>query len=191
MNTLTQKEFEEQKGHYSRLRLIKTDKNGSQYYEGFCPCPRCSGVGIVYKMVLNGEPIPHTPEGGRCFKCNGERVIPGKVKVITEEYAKVLEAKRIDKRIKTAEEAQKKMEEAKQRLIERNTALGYKEIDFELASWFAAGQIHTFNLYRIAYETPRAYLLSLTNFLDISTTDMYEIWVPKSAIIFKTKGGKK
>ncbi len=193
MVTLTQKEFEQQKTHYRRLNLIKTDRNGSQYYEGLCPCPRCGGQGIYYIAVVNGVPKPADPDSGRCFKCGGQRVIPGKIKVITEDYAKILEGKRVAKQIKTVEEAEKKIAENKERLINKNKELGYKEVDFTFADWFNGDSNLSlgWKYYRIVHETDRACLLSLSNFLDIETWNMHETWVPKKAIIYNTKGGSK
>lgn len=187
MITLTEKEFEQAKKSYRRLNLIKTDKNGSQYYEGLCPCPRCNGQGIYYTHVLNGNLIPATPESGRCFKCGGQRVVQDKVKVITEEYAKILEAKRIDKQVKSVEEANRRLEETRQYRIKSNQELGFKEVDFKLADWFTPGQIPMFKMYRIAHETEKAYLLRLTNFLDIDESNMHDAWVPKKAITFNKK----
>lgn len=186
METITQSQFAQSK-QYSRMSLIKTDKNGSQYYEGFCPCPRCNGKGIVYTHVLNGQPVPAMPDSGVCWKCLGAKVVKAKIKVVTDDYAKVLEAKHVDKKVKTVEEANKKLEEAKQYRVKRNLELGYKEVDFTFAEWFEG----PLNLYfgwkycRVVKETEKACLLSFTNFLDIEESNMYQTWLPKKAIVKK------
>lgn len=76
---------------------IRTDKNGTKYYEVTSRCPKCSGRGALdcYRHV----------ESGVCFDCDGAGVIVNTVKEYTEEYAAKLEAGRKEKQVaKEAEE---------------------------------------------------------------------------------------
>lgn len=91
--------------------LIKTDRNGTKYYEGMITCDRCGGEGIYYIGVHNGRPLPSHIDQGICFKCRGLGKVEGKWKEYTPEYEAKLEARRAAKR-----EAQQKAweeEEAK------------------------------------------------------------------------------
>ena len=36
-----------------------------------CRCDRCGGTGLAISHVLNGEPIPYSPDRGMCYRCNG------------------------------------------------------------------------------------------------------------------------
>ena len=74
--------------------LIKTDKNGTQYFEGEITCDRCNGDGIYYIGVLNGRPLPSWVDNGVCFKCGGRGKVMGKYKVYTPEYEAKLNARR-------------------------------------------------------------------------------------------------
>lgn len=70
--------------------LIKTDKNGTKYFNELVRCDRCGGDG-VYKWgaVINGRP----QFVGTCFKCNGAGKVLETVKEYTPEYrAKLDEA---------------------------------------------------------------------------------------------------
>lgn len=63
----------------SRRRYIKTDKNGTKYYETDHCCPRCGGTGQYYHY-------------GHCFLCGGSGG-HGIVKVYTPEYRIKLDEK--------------------------------------------------------------------------------------------------
>lgn len=182
--TYNQEQFEEYKAKYKKLNYIKTDKNGTEYYEGVCKCPRCDGVGIVYKMVLNGEPIPHTPESGRCFLCGGARVVDATIKVFTPEHeAKLVKqrAKRNPDSLLTPEE---KAEKFRQEKIQRNHDLGYKPIDFTLDAWVEPVS-SVYKVYRVAYETARAILVKLMYSYEEYDGMAHERWLPKTAIHFQ------
>lgn len=34
-------------------------------------CDRCGGTGYAISHVHNGEPVPHRPENGICYRCDG------------------------------------------------------------------------------------------------------------------------
>lgn len=78
-------------GAYGRFDLvyIKTDKNGTKYYNDI-NCPRCSGYGGASKWNLTGH---------ICYACGGtgKRPQPKTVKVYTPEYEAKLEARRAAK----------------------------------------------------------------------------------------------
>lgn len=47
-------------------KLIRTDKNGTKYYEGYTPCSRCDGRGIYIIGVCNGRLVPSPVDEGIC-----------------------------------------------------------------------------------------------------------------------------
>jgi hypothetical protein len=65
--------------------LIRTDRNGTKYYEGMIPCSRCGGQGGADKWQFTGY---------TCYQCGGTGKMQGKYKVYTPEYEAKLEAKR-------------------------------------------------------------------------------------------------
>ena len=74
--------------------LIRTDRNGTKYYEGMISCDRCDGKGIYIIGVCNGRPVPSWVDNGVCFKCGGTGKVEGKWKEYTPEYEAKLEARR-------------------------------------------------------------------------------------------------
>lgn len=85
------------------LQYVRTDRNGTKYYYDWT-CPRCAGAGEAQKWA-------HT--GRICYGCGGtgKRPRPLIVKEYTEEHAAKLEAKRLAKVQKQAEEARRYAEE--------------------------------------------------------------------------------
>ena len=77
------------------VRLIRTDKNGTKYYEDD-RCPRCGGRGYIecYKHV----------EAGMCFQCQGSGFGLTKWKEYTPEYQAILDARREAREQKKAAE---------------------------------------------------------------------------------------
>lgn len=84
--------------------LIRTDRNGTKYYQGMIPCDRCDGKGIYYIGVCNDKLIPSWVDQGVCFKCRGLGKVKGKWKEYTPEYAAKLEARRKAKEEKWQQE---------------------------------------------------------------------------------------
>ena len=71
--------------------LIKTDRNGTKWFNEHIRCDRCGGDGI-YKwgaMISYGGGAPVPQYSGVCFKCNGA----GKVLAVTKEYTPEYRAK--------------------------------------------------------------------------------------------------
>lgn len=77
--------------------LVKTDKNGTEYYADYT-CPKCGGNRYL-------DCYAHV-EGGVCFKCGGSGVLekPITYKVYKPEYAKKLADRRFEKACKKAPE---------------------------------------------------------------------------------------
>ncbi len=90
--------------------LIRVDKNGTQYYEGFEPCDRCNGEGIFFIGVCNGHLVPSHVDQGICFKCGGSKVQRAKWKIYTPEYEAKLEERRAKRRAKWEEEHREELE---------------------------------------------------------------------------------
>lgn len=103
-------------------KLIKIDRNGTKYYEGQRPCPRCNGKGIYYIGVCNGNLVPSPVDQGVCFQCLGNGEITEKWKVYTEEYEKKLEERREKRRAKYLEEHAEEIEQRKREQEEKERA---------------------------------------------------------------------
>lgn len=86
-------------------KYIKTDRNGTQYFEVTEPCWKCNGKGIIpeYAGIYGGE----------CFECGGSGHLHRIVKKYTPEYAAKLEARRAKKAAKEA--AEREAREAKEK----------------------------------------------------------------------------
>jgi len=90
--------------------LIKTDKNGTKYYESVVPCDRCQGRGDYWwGAIINGRP----QYSGVCYKCGGSRTMVVTEKEYTPEYEQKLANQR-EKRL------QKKQAEAMAKAAEKN-----------------------------------------------------------------------
>ena len=181
----TPEQFEEYKAKYSRLKYVKTDKNGTQYYDGVCECPRCCGHGIVYKAVINGERVPCEPDSGICYRCGGSRVIDATIKVFTPEHAEKLAKQRAKKNPMSVMTAEERIEFMRQKHVQENKERGYKPIDFTLDEW--AGQIPpVYKIYRVVHETEKAILIRcIYDYTEYEGYQAHENWYPKKAIHFK------
>ena len=94
------------------LSLVKTDRDGTQYFEGVQKCWKCFGNKVfdVWGHVC----------GGVCFACNGTGVNPCKVKVMTDEHYQKLEDKRIAKQQKAIDERKAHTSELNAEFFKRN-----------------------------------------------------------------------
>ena len=110
-------------------RLIRTDRNGTKYYEDD-RCPKCGGTGFIhgYQHV----------EGGRCFLCGGSGIHYHTWKEYTPEYAEKLANKRRAK-------AQAKSEEVNKQFLKK---MGFNE---DGKAWVVLG-----NTYEIKDELKEA-----------------------------------
>jgi len=89
-------------------KYIKTDRNGTKYYEVTEPCWKCNGKGIIpeYAGIYGGE----------CFECGGSGHLHHIKKVYTPEYEAKLEARREKRRAKyEAENAERLAKEKAER----------------------------------------------------------------------------
>lgn len=93
--------------------LIRTDRNGTKYYEGLVTCDRCGGLGGHEKWAYTGW---------TCYKCGGSGKIQGRWKEYTPEYEAKLLARREAKRKKWEEEHKEEIEERKRLEEERSRA---------------------------------------------------------------------
>ena len=79
----------------SVMELIKTDKNGTKYFNKRVWCDRCGGSGTYRWGAIqtdgNGHVIGST-YAGTCFKCNGAGKVWEIVKEYTPEYRAKLDA---------------------------------------------------------------------------------------------------
>ena len=99
-------------------KLIKIDRNGSKHYEGLVECDRCQGRGWFAIGSCNGQLVPSHVDNAVCYKCHGERFVPGKWIERTPEYQAKLDARRAKKLAEEqakldAERAAREAEEAR------------------------------------------------------------------------------
>lgn len=93
--------------------LVRTDRNGTKYYEGLVPCDRCDGKGIYYIGVHNGELLPSWVDNGICFKCGGIGKVEGKWKEYTPEYEQKLAERRAKRNAKLRAEQEAELEKVR------------------------------------------------------------------------------
>lgn len=93
--------------------LIRTDRNGTKYWEVTEACPRCGG---------RGDYILGTTNYGVCFQCGGNGWHQYTWKEYTPEHEAKLEAKRKVKAEKRFEEQAKYTEDHSAEIIERRYA---------------------------------------------------------------------
>ncbi len=101
-----------------RKVLVKTDKNGTKYWEFSCECGKCNGTGVYRWQAYHYTGTVSEYEGS-CYSCGGTGTATWIEKEYTEAHAKKLEeqrAKRLAKKqAKFAEViAQRKAEEEEQ-----------------------------------------------------------------------------
>ena len=104
-------------------KLIKIDKNGTKYYEGYKPCTRCDGKGVYIMGMCNNQPVLSPLDSGICWKCGGSKVEWGKWKEYTPEY----EAKLEERRRKKLEKLQAEREAEEKRLEEERARIKAEE----------------------------------------------------------------
>lgn len=106
--------------------LIKTDRNGTQYFNTHVMCDRCGGTGVYRWGAIqtdhNGHIIGST-YAGTCFKCGGAGKVWEIVKEYTPEYRAKLDAANEKRKAKQrskweAERAEREKAYAEQRARE-------------------------------------------------------------------------
>ena len=109
-----------------RIKYIKTDKNGTKYYEAKETCWKCDGKGIIpfFMNVYNGE----------CFACNGRGYHIITDKEYTPEHLAKLETARAKRQAKAQEEAQKAQKEYEEREAKRKAEEEKRKAERE-AEW--------------------------------------------------------
>lgn len=94
-------------------RLIRTDRNGTRYFEEIVNCDKCGGAGTYeWGGFIDGRPR----YSGVCYKCGGTGRTVDKWKEYTPEHRAKLDKRR---EAKVAKEHAKSLAEAAQREAER------------------------------------------------------------------------
>lgn len=177
MFEIKKSEFKPEK--YSKLTLLTNHRNGNQTYSYEDKCERCNGLGKAISHIHNGQPVFHRPDDGICYECWGKGTVVRKFKVVTDENWN----EKIHQEQLTREQILENIRKHTEQVIASNIALGYKKVDFTLASWFSENPNFNINkYYRIAKETEKAYLIEFIDSLE-STYSNYDQWFPKKAII--------
>lgn len=158
------------------LSLVKTDRNGTRYYEGVQKCWKCFGHKEFWCWM-------HV-SNGVCFACNGTGVNPVKVKVMTDEHYQKLEDKR-------AKKFEKKIEERKAHASELNAEFfkkegfnadgkiwavvktGFVPKEFQEEMLSKGAKKHGWNIYLFSEPQEGAIELDATECCD---TDMYGVY---------------
>ena len=108
-------------------KLIKVDKNGTKYYEGYDKCWKCGGSGWYYwGAVINGSP----QYGGVCFACGGSGKTFQSWKEYTPEYQRKLDERR-------------RKSHAKQWDAERQSVLAKKGFNAEGKTYKVLGETYS------------------------------------------------
>jgi hypothetical protein len=112
---------------YANASIVKTfDKDGKAYATISITCDRCGGSGIFYVAVHNGRSVPALPDGGVCYKCNGDGKITKDVRMYTD-----IEYERMQRSKKRADEKKRKERDAK--VAEQNlhtlNKYGFENVD--------------------------------------------------------------
>ena len=121
-------------------KLVRTDKNGTRYYEEECKCWKCGGTGTYYwGAVINGNP----QYAGMCYACQGSGVTVQTTKEYTPEHQAKLDKERAKREAKREEERQAREAErqAKQEEQERRQAEWEAKIKAEKEASNYVGQV--------------------------------------------------
>lgn len=164
-------------------QYIKTDRNGTKYYETVVTCDRCNGRGVFVVGVCNGQFVPSHIDNGVCWKCHGA----GKVAAIEKEYtpehlAKLEKARARREAKRAAENAAHEAEtaariekiEAEERAREAEAAAERARIEAEKARSHYVGEIG--DKIEIAATVKRSFSYEKRGFYDWQTiiTHIYE-----------------
>lgn len=116
-------------------KVVKTwvDEKGKAWETVECTCPRCGGVGLIPKMILNGAIVPVDPDGGVCYKCWGAKVIHIDRRVLTDKEKSQRERAKVRQQEKRAEEEKQRQlqweAEREQRIADAKARAGFNSND--------------------------------------------------------------
>lgn len=161
------------------LSLVKTDRNGTRYYEGVKTCWKCLG----HKQF---DVWGHVC-GGICFACNGSGVNPCKVKVMTDEHYQKLEAKRQLKLQKEIEERKAHASELNAEFFKKNgfnsegkiwavVKTGFVPKDFTEEMLSKGAKKYGWNIYLFS-ESQDDYNCIELDAKDCCYFDMYDVYI--------------
>ena len=107
--------------------LVKTDRNGTKYFEETSKCWKCNGTGIYqWGAIINGQ----CSYSGVCYSCDGTGLVTVKTKEYTPEHEAKLQAQREKRQAKAAaEKAAVEAEKAAER-AEREQAQAQREAEW-------------------------------------------------------------
>lgn len=108
----------------NQKQLVKTDRNGTKYWQVTDVCPRCGG---------RGHYIIGNYDYGACFACNGSCVKQYVFKEYTPEHEAKLEKQRIARAAKRLAEWQKEEAEREAERIAKEAAKAKEEAEREAA----------------------------------------------------------
>ena len=99
-----------------KREYLRTDKNGTKYYEVTETCGKCNGTGYIghYKHIENGV----------CFACNGTGIHVHTEKIMTPEYEMKLESRRKAREEKKLQKAMLESEKNNKAFFEK---MGFNE----------------------------------------------------------------
>lgn len=103
-------------------KLIRTDRNGTQYFEETCKCVKCGGTGTYkwYGYHWNGTATEYE---GECYDCGGRGIQTIETKVYTPEYQAKLDARREKRQGKKLAELKAKREAEEKEQAKREAAI--------------------------------------------------------------------
>lgn len=113
-------------------QLVRTDKNGTKYFEEKCRCFKCGGTGIYqWGAIINGQ----CQYSGVCYPCEGTGLITVKTREFTPEHEAKLQAQREKRQAKkdAEKEAAQAERDAKNAAAEKAAAERQAQIDAENA----------------------------------------------------------
>ena len=174
--TYSDSEFKNIERKEYNLTLVKTDRNGTRYYEGVQKCWKCGGSGEISYFYYYCQ--------GTCFACNGSGVNPCKVKVMTDEHHQKLEDKRIAKQNKAIEERKAHASELNAEFFKREgfnsegkiwavVKTGFVPKEFQEEMLSKGAKKHGWNIYLFSEPQAGAIELDATECCD---TDMYGVY---------------
>lgn len=109
--------------------LVKTDRNGTKYWEYSCECSKCNGTGIYRWQAYHYTGTVSEYEGS-CYSCGGTGTATWIEKEYTEAHAKKL----ADQRAKRQAKKQAELEKAKADMQEALKEIARKQAERE-ARW--------------------------------------------------------